>query len=238
MDAGLPATIPAVSTSMACGTSMVGAFEAAGMVGCGRCELALVGGVDSLSRVQIGLSQPLSDWVRALQQARSIGEKLSRLTELRIADLKLCGCHLIMSTMSSNNVLIGQLGNHVKPRLKSLLIHRSCLKASLSPICRDCAILAVNGVLNRTGQYNPLHGSPPSTRCRSVISSPIWSTASGLSPPGKDAGARMRGRSDVSQGAGSRMGASARGHVEVSRRRGRTARATSATACRDLQGLR
>jgi acetyl-CoA C-acetyltransferase len=88
MDAGVAATIPAFSTVMACGTSMAGALEAAGMVGRGGCELALVGGVDSLSRVQIGLSQPLSDWVRAFQRARSLGQKLSHLTELKLADVK------------------------------------------------------------------------------------------------------------------------------------------------------
>src|SRR6185312_10446997 len=56
LDAGADPTIPAFSTIMACSTSMIGAIEAAGMVdGRGR-DLALVGGVESMSRVQIGLS--------------------------------------------------------------------------------------------------------------------------------------------------------------------------------------
>src|SRR5271170_5147637 len=63
MDAEIPATIPAFSTVMACGTSMVAAFEAAGMLNGGDRSLALVGGVDSMSRVQLGLSQPLSSWL-------------------------------------------------------------------------------------------------------------------------------------------------------------------------------
>ena len=43
MDAGVAPTIPAYSTVMACGTSIVGAFEAAGMIdGVGR-NLALGG---------------------------------------------------------------------------------------------------------------------------------------------------------------------------------------------------
>jgi acetyl-CoA C-acetyltransferase len=37
----------------------------------------------------MGLSQPLSDWVRALQRARSLGRKLSQLTELKLADVRL-----------------------------------------------------------------------------------------------------------------------------------------------------
>jgi acetyl-CoA C-acetyltransferase len=89
MDAGVGATVPAFSTVMACSTSMVGAFEAAGMLdGRGR-DLALVGGVDSLSRVQIGLSPNLSDWVRKFQLARSLGDRLSHLADLKLGDLQL-----------------------------------------------------------------------------------------------------------------------------------------------------
>ncbi|QEX18923.1 acetyl-CoA acetyltransferase [Hypericibacter terrae] len=89
MDAGLPPTIPAFSTIMACATSMIGAFEAAGMIdGRGR-NLALVGGVDSLSRIQFGLGQKLSDWMRQFQQARSLGQKISHLTDLKLGDVRL-----------------------------------------------------------------------------------------------------------------------------------------------------
>ena len=77
MDAGVGATVPAFSTVMACSTSMIGAFEAAGLLdGRGR-NLALVGGVDSMSKMQLGLSQPLSDWVRKFQMARSLGDRIS-----------------------------------------------------------------------------------------------------------------------------------------------------------------
>jgi len=89
MDSGLPPTIPAYSTIMACSTSMIGAIEAAGMVdGDGR-NLALVGGVESMSRVQIGLGVKLSDWVHKFQQARSLGQKVSHLTELKPGDVRL-----------------------------------------------------------------------------------------------------------------------------------------------------
>jgi acetyl-CoA C-acetyltransferase len=56
MDAGLDARIPAFSTVMACSTSMVGAIEAAGLIQSsgGGLELALVGGAESMSRVQLG----------------------------------------------------------------------------------------------------------------------------------------------------------------------------------------
>ena len=51
IEAGLDQTIPAFSTVLACSTSMVAAFEAAGMLGHGGKELALVGGVECMSRV-------------------------------------------------------------------------------------------------------------------------------------------------------------------------------------------
>jgi acetyl-CoA C-acetyltransferase len=89
MDAGVDATVPAFSTVMACSTSMTGTFEAAGMIDGVSRTLALVGGVDSLSRIQIGLGQSLSDWLRKFQQARSLGEKVSHVTDLRLGDVRL-----------------------------------------------------------------------------------------------------------------------------------------------------
>ncbi|MGD9881047.1 MAG: acetyl-CoA C-acyltransferase [Reyranella sp.] len=89
MDAGIDATVPAFSTVMACSTSMMGAIEAAGMIDSDSCNLALVGGVDSLSRVQIGLGQRLSDWLRKFQQARSLGQKLDQVTHVQLKDVRL-----------------------------------------------------------------------------------------------------------------------------------------------------
>lgn len=89
MDAGVPPTVPAFSTVMACATSMIGAIEAAGMIDGVHRNLALVGGVESMSRIQLGLGQRLSDWIRRFQQARSLGQKLERLTDLQVADIKL-----------------------------------------------------------------------------------------------------------------------------------------------------
>jgi acetyl-CoA C-acetyltransferase len=88
LDAGLDAATPAFSTVLACSTSMVAAFEAAGMLGASH-QLALVGGVESMSRVQIGLSQGLSDWLRRLTQARTVGNRIDRALEIRFADVKL-----------------------------------------------------------------------------------------------------------------------------------------------------
>ena len=89
LDSGVDPTIPAFSTIMACSTSMAAAFEAAGMIdGRGR-DLALVGGVESMSHIHIGLSIPLSDRIRAVQQARSLADRFKALSQLKLSDLRL-----------------------------------------------------------------------------------------------------------------------------------------------------
>jgi acetyl-CoA C-acetyltransferase len=89
MDAGIDPTVPAYSTVMACSTSMMGVFEAAGMIDGVTRNLALVGGVDSLSKIQLGLGTSLSDWVRQFQNARSLGQKLSHAFDLKLHDVRL-----------------------------------------------------------------------------------------------------------------------------------------------------
>jgi acetyl-CoA C-acetyltransferase len=89
MDAGIDPRTPAFSTVMACSTSMIGAIEAAGMLDGDTYNLALVGGVDSLSRIQFGLGQKLSDWLRKFQNARSLGQKVDHATHLHLKDVQL-----------------------------------------------------------------------------------------------------------------------------------------------------
>src|ERR1700756_4248317 len=83
LEAKLDPHVPTFTTIMQCSTSMVAAFEAAGMLGKGRAQLAVVGGVESMTRVQIGLSQNLSDWLRRLVQARSLSDRMGMLGKLR-----------------------------------------------------------------------------------------------------------------------------------------------------------
>lgn len=89
MEAGVDPSVPAYSTVMACSTSMMGVFEAAGLLDGAARSLALVGGVDSLSQVQLGLGLSLSNWLRQFQTARSLGEKLSHAIDLRLRDVRL-----------------------------------------------------------------------------------------------------------------------------------------------------
>ncbi len=89
LDAGADPTIPAFSTIMACSTSMIGAIEAAGMIdGRGR-DLALVGGVESMGPVQVGLSVALAGWIRKFQGARTGQQRLAALGALNLKDVRL-----------------------------------------------------------------------------------------------------------------------------------------------------
>ncbi len=89
LEAGLEPHVPSFTTIMQCSTSMVGAFEAAGLLARGGHALALVGGVESMSRVQIGLGQNLSDGLRRLGQGRGLKRKLEIVRGLRPKDLRL-----------------------------------------------------------------------------------------------------------------------------------------------------
>jgi acetyl-CoA C-acetyltransferase len=88
IQAGLDQSTPAFSTVMACSTSMLAVFEAAEMLR-PDINVAMCGGVEAMSRVQIGLRQNLSDWIRRLGQARTFGERIDRLSEIRFSDIKL-----------------------------------------------------------------------------------------------------------------------------------------------------
>ena len=117
IDAGLDQSIPAYSTVMACSTSMVAAFQAAGMLGEDH-HLAVAGGVESMSRVQIGLTQGLSDWIRRLSQARTFGERADRFTEIELSNVKL---HIPSVT---NRATGKSMGEHCEEMAKQWKIAR------------------------------------------------------------------------------------------------------------------
>ncbi len=118
IDAGLDRTVPAFSTVLACSTSMVAALEAASMLGRGGRELALVGGVESMSRVQIGLSQNLSDRLRRFSQARSIAQRLASFKDLRARDIRL---HILEV---KNRATGKSMGEHCEEMAKAWSIAR------------------------------------------------------------------------------------------------------------------
>src|SRR5271167_2271283 len=69
LESKLDPHVPTFTTIMQCSTSMVAVFEAAGMLGERRAALAMVGGVESMTRAQIGLTENLSVWLRRMAQA-------------------------------------------------------------------------------------------------------------------------------------------------------------------------
>jgi acetyl-CoA C-acetyltransferase len=118
MEADVDASIPAFSTVMACSTSMVAAFQAAQMLDHGLLHLALVGGVESMSRVQIGLNPNLSFGLRRALQGRNLRERLQSLRELNLRDVRL---HI---PSVANRVTKKSMGEHAEETAKQWKIPR------------------------------------------------------------------------------------------------------------------
>src|SRR4029077_4328066 len=118
LEAKLDPHVPTFTTIMQCSTSMVAAFEAAGMLGTGNRALALVGGVESMTRVQIGLGQNLSDWLRRVVQARDFSQRLSALRKLRPSDIRLFVPEV------KNRVTGRSMGEHTEDMAKTWNISR------------------------------------------------------------------------------------------------------------------
>jgi acetyl-CoA C-acetyltransferase len=118
LEAKLDSHVPTFTTIMQCSTSMVGVFEAAGMLRHERTALALVGGVESMSRVQIGLGQNLSDWLRRVAQARSTTQRIGLLRKLRPSDIRLFVPEV------KNRVTGRSMGEHTEDMAKTWNIGR------------------------------------------------------------------------------------------------------------------
>ena len=110
LEAKLDPHVPTFTTIMQCSTSMIGVFEAAGMLDGDGKSLALVGGVESMTRVQIGLGQNLSDWLRRVVQARSFSQRLSALRKLRPTDIRLFVRGAAAERLTSNLSVVGCWG--------------------------------------------------------------------------------------------------------------------------------
>src|SRR5262245_2710268 len=89
LEAGLEPHVPTYTTILQCCTSMAGAFEAAGMLRAGGPSLALVGGSESLSRIQVGLSPSLSVKLRRVMQARQRAGRRQAVRTVRPRDIRL-----------------------------------------------------------------------------------------------------------------------------------------------------
>lgn len=88
------------------------------MLARGGGELALVGGVECMSRVQFGLSQNLSDLLRRFFQARSLGRRLASLEDFKLRDVRL---HVLEV---KNRATGKSMGEHCEEMAKAWLVGR------------------------------------------------------------------------------------------------------------------
>ncbi len=116
MDVKLDQNIPAFTAIMACSTSMMAAIEAASLIK--EDQVALVGGTESMSRIQLGLNQNFSDWLRRLFQAKSFSEKLNNLKNLNFGDIR-----LFIPSVSNRSTGLS-MGEHSEITTKRLKIKR------------------------------------------------------------------------------------------------------------------
>ncbi|HEY9235431.1 MULTISPECIES: acetyl-CoA C-acyltransferase [Phenylobacterium] len=119
LDAGADASIPAFSTVMACSTSMAAAFQAAGMLDDRGRSLALVGGAESMSRVQVGLTPALSDDLRAVMAAKGLKAQLAAIAATKPSDIRL---HI---PRVANRVTGKSMGEHTEEMAKGWSISRA-----------------------------------------------------------------------------------------------------------------
>jgi len=105
LDADVGPYIPAYSVVMACATSMVGVFSAAESVRKTDGALALVGGVESMSGIQIGLNQKFSIWLRKFFQSKSLSQRADMLADLPLKDVKL---HIPSITNRTTGLSMGE----------------------------------------------------------------------------------------------------------------------------------
>jgi len=76
MESNLSEEVVSISTTLACSTSLVAAIEAASMIS--EDELAIAGGVASMSNVQLGLSTQTSNWLKDFSSTKGFFNKLKK----------------------------------------------------------------------------------------------------------------------------------------------------------------
>ncbi|MCW6533949.1 thiolase family protein [Sphingomonas lycopersici] len=117
LDAGLDPTVPAFSAVLACSTSMIAAFAAAGMLG-GSADLALVGGAEVMSNPSIGLTLAASKRITKLFR-QNPAEAMTALRNLTADDLTL-------PTKGWANRITGRtMGDHMEETAKIWSIGRA-----------------------------------------------------------------------------------------------------------------
>lgn len=118
VDSELDPAVPSLSTIMACSTSMAAVFDAAGIIGHGGRDVAMCGGVESMTNVQVGLSRELSNLLRRAGKIDSPRKALAVLQDVEVGQL---GLHI----PSVQNRATGKsMGEHCEEMAKEWEIPR------------------------------------------------------------------------------------------------------------------
>jgi len=89
LDAALDQSVPALTIVQQCATSLAAATHAAAQARAGRLDLALCGGVESMTYTQVGLSRELSKTVRRAASSRGPRAFMGTLAGIRARDLRI-----------------------------------------------------------------------------------------------------------------------------------------------------
>lgn len=89
LDAALDQSVPALTIVQQCATSLAAATHAAAQAKAGRIDIALCGGVESMTFTQVGLSRELSKTVRRAASSRGPRAFMGTLAGVRARDLRI-----------------------------------------------------------------------------------------------------------------------------------------------------
>ncbi|MGD2071173.1 MAG: beta-ketoacyl synthase N-terminal-like domain-containing protein, partial [Gemmatimonadota bacterium] len=86
--ATLPKNVPATTVSRACATANQAIADAANLIELGYADVVVAGGAESLSHIPILVSDRLSQILVAASKARTVGQRVRTLSDIRPKDLK------------------------------------------------------------------------------------------------------------------------------------------------------
>lgn len=87
LSSGLAPETPAYDLQMACGTSLQAALNLGGKIATGQLDSAIAAGVDTTSDAPVAVSDNLRDTLMNVNRARTTGDRLKALAQLRPKDL-------------------------------------------------------------------------------------------------------------------------------------------------------
>lgn len=88
LSSGLHPWTPAYNVQRACGTGLETAWQLALKIAAGQIEDGIAGGVDTNSDLPIEVSLEMRDWFLAMNNAKTLGQRLALLSQLRPGFLK------------------------------------------------------------------------------------------------------------------------------------------------------